>query len=106
MFTVQRTTCQLFLDTLPPHQTHQAFCRNKAVSDGAISFFIDHFVSARVSRFVYGVSTRRTYDAYDAGHRKRVGKIFIDASGKQKLDENFSVILAKVGAAWFYGPTY
>ena len=79
--------------------TQQTLFRNKAVSDGAISFFIDHFVSTRVSRFVYGVSTRHTYNAYDAGHRKRVGKIFIDASGKQKLDEHFSVILAKVGGA-------
>jgi len=68
---------------------------NKAVSDGAISFFVDHFVSTRVSRFMYGVSARRTYDALDAEHRKRVGKLFIDASGTQKLDEHFSVILAK-----------
>jgi len=59
-------------------------------------------VSTRVSRFVYGITTRQEYNVYNAEHRKRSGKIFLDASGVQKLDEHFSVILAKVGSAQIY----
>ena len=82
--------------------TYRTLCRNKAVSDGAISFFVDHSVSARVSRFVYGIATQLEYNVDDAEHRKRSGKILVDASGVQKLDEHFSVILAKVGNAQIY----
>jgi hypothetical protein len=56
-------------------------------------------VSTRVSRFVYGITTRQDYNLYNPEHRKRSKKIFVDASGAQKLDGHFSVILAKVGNA-------
>ena len=69
---------------------------NKAVSDGAISFFIDHFVTARVSRVVYGVKTRRQFDVRDPEHRARAHKKYVDAAGEEKLREGFDVILGKV----------
>ena len=36
------------------------FFRNKAVSDGAISFYLDHFVSTRVSKFTVPLSISHT----------------------------------------------
>jgi len=68
---------------------------NKAVSDGAISFFIDHFVTARVSRVVYGVKTRRRFDVKNAEHRERAHMKYIDAAGEEKLRDGFDVILGK-----------
>ncbi|KAF7324469.1 hypothetical protein MKEN_00487500 [Mycena kentingensis (nom. inval.)] len=42
---------------------------NKAVSDGAVSFYIDHFVSSRVSKRNYGIEVRIPYVPADATHR-------------------------------------
>ena len=38
----------------------KSFFRNKAVSDGAISFYLDHFVSTRVSKFTVPLSISHT----------------------------------------------
>ncbi|KAK7472172.1 hypothetical protein VKT23_000294 [Stygiomarasmius scandens] len=44
---------------------------NKAVADGAASFYLDHFVNSRVARWHYGVGMNKYYDANNAEHRKR-----------------------------------
>ncbi|KIM37736.1 hypothetical protein M413DRAFT_13173 [Hebeloma cylindrosporum] len=69
---------------------------NKAVSDGAISFFVDHFVTARVSRVVYGVKTRRRFDKENPEHQERAHKMYIDAAGQEKLREGFDVINVQI----------
>ena len=36
---------------------------NKMVSDGAIAFYIGHYVTARVSKFAYGVPSATPFDS-------------------------------------------
>jgi len=69
---------------------------NKAVADGAISFFVDHFVSARVSKFAYGTSCMTRFQSNNAEHVARGALKFRDLSGDWMVGGVFSVILPKV----------
>jgi len=44
--------------------------RNKAVSDGAVSLYLDHRVRSRISNVYYGVETGSAYIASDSEHRE------------------------------------
>jgi len=70
--------------------------RNKAVSDGAVSFYLDHHVRSRVSKVCYGVATERSYIASDPEHRKRAQTRYRDAAGIMVIPNGFRTILAKV----------
>ena len=72
------------------------FFRNKAVSDGAISFYIDHFVRTRVSKFTYGVFGDTVYDPSAPDHRLRSHKVFTSVSGNERIGDFFDIILPKV----------
>ncbi|KAG2049397.1 hypothetical protein BDR06DRAFT_961567 [Suillus hirtellus] len=77
-----------------------SFCRpdahaNKAVADGAVSFYIDHLVSSRVARATYGVECRTLYSALDREHLARQHKGVIDVDGQTYLHERFESILLK-----------
>lgn len=74
--------------------TTKHFFSNKAVADGAISFYIDHFVQTRVSKLTYGSKGSIDYDASDAEHRKR--PTFTAISGVKRIDKVFWVILSGV----------
>ncbi|KIJ08851.1 hypothetical protein PAXINDRAFT_88280 [Paxillus involutus ATCC 200175] len=86
-------------------QNHPAFsdlhlCRpashvNKAVADGAVSFYIDHLVTSRTSRFTYGVECCHFYDPSLAEHREREQARFSDPSGNIMLPKVFFSILIK-----------
>ena len=69
---------------------------NKAVADGAVSFYIDHFVSARVSKFAYGIEIYQKFDAFDAEHARRKNLAFMTSRGYLGIDGIFSVILPQV----------
>ena len=79
--------------------TTKHFFSNKAVADGAISFYIDHFVQTRVSKLTYGSKGSIDYDASDAEHRKR--PTFTAISGVKRIDKVFWVILSGVGYLLF-----
>ncbi|KAG5644291.1 hypothetical protein DXG03_008709 [Asterophora parasitica] len=66
---------------------------NKAVADGAVSFYLDHVVAVRVSRFVYGVKCTVNYDPGRFDHLLRSAGVFIDVDGKPTLGGGFDVIL-------------
>ncbi|KAF8959252.1 hypothetical protein BDZ97DRAFT_1667388 [Flammula alnicola] len=68
---------------------------NKAVADGAISFHIDHFVSARVSKLAYGTRAMVSYDPTNLEHVARSGMSFRDLSGDLMIGGVFNVILPK-----------
>jgi hypothetical protein len=68
----------------------------KAVADGAVSFYLDHYVTTRVARTTFGVHVRPLYDARDIEHRRRINKVFTDSAGDKRVPGAFSVILAKV----------
>ena len=70
--------------------------RNKAVADGAISFYLDHSVSVRVSRFAYGTECNTPYRREDPEHKSRSKRIFQGLDGVQRLSDYFSIILPKV----------
>ena len=76
--------------------TSQWFISNKAVADGAISFFIDHFVSARVSKFAYGIEVYQKYNAFDYEHSRRSSATFMSHKGYLGIDGIFSVVLPQV----------
>ncbi|PBK65457.1 hypothetical protein ARMSODRAFT_1006578 [Armillaria solidipes] len=68
---------------------------NKAVADGAVSFHLDHSVTARVSKCNYGLRMYTNYDYLDEEHVRRSAKTFVDLSGTRALGGQYSVILAK-----------
>ncbi|KAI5115029.1 hypothetical protein M0805_009482, partial [Coniferiporia weirii] len=67
----------------------------KAVADGAISFYLDHFVSSRVAGVTYGMRTRPVYDPNNPEHVRRKANIHVLPSGKQMVSGTFSVVLRK-----------
>ncbi|KAI0704715.1 hypothetical protein C8Q76DRAFT_631269 [Earliella scabrosa] len=68
---------------------------NKAVAHGAVSFYLEHFVSARVMRMTYGIEVVVDYDADDAEHRARRGSLFVRPSGRTMVRGAYSSILRK-----------
>lgn len=78
-------------------QSHWRFLNsNKAVADGAVSHHIDHFVSARVSKFSYGTECEIPFIATHPEHIARSHLAHADLRGRKHLPERFSVILPKV----------
>jgi hypothetical protein len=73
-------------------------CRNKAVADGAISFYLDHRVSARVAKHTYGIECYTQYDPQDLQHRSRSNTVFTQSSGYRYIPRAFDSILKKVRA--------
>lgn len=69
---------------------------NKAVSDGAISFYLDHFVRTRVSKVTYGNFCHIPFEPYQPDHQQRVKNTFMSVSGSRRISDAFDVILAKV----------
>ncbi|OCH89886.1 hypothetical protein OBBRIDRAFT_755931 [Obba rivulosa] len=68
---------------------------NKAVAEGAVAFYIDHFVSARMARFTYGTECTRPFNSDDLEHISRERKTYIDNDGRKKVPYAFSAILKK-----------
>jgi len=69
---------------------------NKAVADGAVSFYLDHLVSSRTARATYGVEVVVTYDSSKPDHRKRQDRSYVDFTGVTCLSGAFTAILLKV----------
>ncbi|KAI6029300.1 hypothetical protein BKA83DRAFT_4216861 [Pisolithus microcarpus] len=68
---------------------------NKAVADGAVSFYIDRLVSGRVARFTYGTGCNVTYNQSDPEHVSRRDMAFDGFSGGLELPFGFEPILDK-----------
>ncbi|KAI9060676.1 hypothetical protein FKP32DRAFT_1577821 [Trametes sanguinea] len=68
---------------------------SKAVADGAIGFYCDHHVSARISKFMYGVEYLREFDPNDEEHIARKHRLFEMPSGPKLLPDAFDCILAR-----------
>ncbi|KAM5545516.1 hypothetical protein V8D89_000554 [Ganoderma adspersum] len=66
---------------------------NKAVGNGAVSFFLDHFVSSRVMKMTYGTPVYVKYDPEDPEHRARRDKKYVKPSGLVAVPDAFSAIL-------------
>ncbi|KAI0326492.1 hypothetical protein GY45DRAFT_1381037 [Cubamyces sp. BRFM 1775] len=68
---------------------------SKAVAEGAVSFYLDHFVSARVARVTYGLEVCARYDMGNPEHVARRHQRFTLPSGRVRLPDGFSAILTK-----------
>ncbi|KAJ6458045.1 hypothetical protein C8R47DRAFT_1188838 [Mycena vitilis] len=68
---------------------------NKAVADGAVSFYIDHHVSVRVARFTYGLQVIQVYDPENSEHTARSKQAFKCATGQVIVPGTFNPILKK-----------
>jgi len=88
-------TCKLSsIDVITLTLTHD--CSNKAVADGAVSFYIDHLVSSRVARTTYGINITTRYNSQDPEHRARKHTQFISLAGHLTIPNKFGSILLKV----------
>lgn len=86
-------------------QRHPAFsntilCRpgtqlNKAVADGAVSFYIDHLVKTRVAKVTYGTPVAIRYDSSRLDHIARKKTKILSLSGHWMLPNSFGSILKK-----------
>ncbi|PPQ98997.1 hypothetical protein CVT24_003479 [Panaeolus cyanescens] len=68
---------------------------NKAVANGAISFYLDHLVSARIAKFHYGTPACVAFRPNDPDHEVRSKDVFVGVSGRKWIKGLFSCILAK-----------
>ncbi|CAA7260321.1 unnamed protein product [Cyclocybe aegerita] len=69
---------------------------NKAVADGALSFYLDHYVTSRVSKYTFGTDVSVDYNSFNEEHVKRRGKVFRHSiSGELRVPGGFAVILPK-----------
>lgn len=68
---------------------------NKAVAEGAVSFYLDHFVSARIARFTYGTTYSDVFNPGDTEHIARGHKAYIDCAGHKLVPGAFGSILRK-----------
>lgn len=70
--------------------------RNKAVADGAISYYVDHLVSVRSARFTYGIEVSVDFDNDNAEHRQRSDTTYTTFSGETVVPGFFSAVLPQV----------
>ncbi|EAU91819.2 hypothetical protein CC1G_04586 [Coprinopsis cinerea okayama7 len=69
---------------------------NKAVSDGAASFYLDQFVKYRVSKYHYGIEVYTPYAPENPEHYRRRDKVTRHSVTQTLiLDNQFFVLLAK-----------
>ena len=71
---------------------------SKAVADGAIGFYCDHHVGARIAKYMYGVEFLREFDKTDQEHKERESRLFQLPSGPKLLPDAFDCILARVSS--------
>jgi len=76
------------------------FCKpdehtNKAVAIGAISYYVDHFVTGRISKFTYGVPCSVLYNATNPEHVRRAHKTYTDGMGDKRISGCFDTMLTK-----------
>ena len=69
---------------------------SKAVANGAIGFYCDHHVGARIAKYMYGVEFLREFDPMDPDHKERENRLFQLPSGPKLLPDAFDCILARV----------
>lgn len=68
----------------------------KAVADGAASFYLDHYVTARVSKVAYGVKSYMVYNASNQEHYKRREKLVYEKFGDVLVPDGFVTMVKKV----------
>ena len=70
--------------------------RSKAVAFGAVSFYVDHSVTGRLSKFTYGITRHISYDPLNPEHVKREHSTFLDTSGGRRVPGYFETMVSRV----------
>ncbi|KAF5314542.1 hypothetical protein D9611_007017 [Ephemerocybe angulata] len=68
---------------------------SKACSDGAISFYLDHCVQSRVSKYTYGSFANVYYRPDDNDHYSRESSVFVTLAGEKRLPGAFNTVLPR-----------
>ncbi|KAF8627755.1 hypothetical protein AX17_006121 [Amanita inopinata Kibby_2008] len=68
---------------------------NKAVADGAISFYLDHFVNVRIARNTYGNACSYIFNPNNPEHALRSNQVYESPSKKRYIRGAFDVILSR-----------
>ena len=71
-------------------------CRGKVVAIGAVSYYVDHFVTGRIAKFTYGVFGNTKYDSSNPEHVRREHKSWDDAIGVRRIPDHFRAMLTRV----------
>ncbi|KAJ2928087.1 hypothetical protein H1R20_g9022, partial [Candolleomyces eurysporus] len=74
---------------------------NKAVSDGAVSFYLNRFVRVRVAKMAYGTKCIWHYDPNDEEHQSRKSTMIVNAAGDKMIPGRFDTIISKVAELLF-----
>ncbi|KAK0212127.1 hypothetical protein DFS33DRAFT_1389182 [Desarmillaria ectypa] len=74
---------------------HDSHVSVPAVADGAVSFYIDRAVDARMSKHDYGGKEFTSSERSMPEHRRRSDKAYISANGELSLGDQFDSILPK-----------
>ncbi|PFH47372.1 hypothetical protein AMATHDRAFT_6813 [Amanita thiersii Skay4041] len=68
---------------------------SKAVANGAISFYLDHYVNSRIARYTYGNPCSYIFNPNNPEHQVRSGQVYVSASKKRYIKGAFDIILAR-----------
>jgi hypothetical protein len=69
-------------------------CRTKAVANGALAWFVDNPVSARVCKYHYGIEVATPFDPNASEMKGR--DVFKSKEGELRVDNAWHCIVAKV----------
>ena len=69
---------------------------NKVVAVGAALFYVDHYVTGRISKFTYGASCYLFYNPSNREHVRRKKKTFLNAAGDRCVPDCFTSMLLRV----------
>jgi hypothetical protein len=75
------------------------YSRNKAVSDGAVSYYVSQMVTTRIARFSYGTFRNVQYNPEIQAHKDRRDDLLERTSGRRMVPNKWEVMLAKV--SWY-----
>ena len=70
--------------------------RAKAVANGAVSFYLDHYVTARVAKVSYGFQGSTSYFPDDPEHARRSQNVWARPSGREMISGGFITVLERV----------
>ncbi|KAI0738316.1 hypothetical protein C8Q80DRAFT_271627 [Daedaleopsis nitida] len=79
------------LDLYRPENDERA---SKAVADGAILYYLEHYVSHRIVKTTIGTPVNRQFNPLDLRHRARMQKASINRTGLT-FEDGFSVLVEK-----------
>lgn len=70
--------------------------RLNAVADGAIHFYLYHYVTSRITRYTYGIKSSIRFDESDPDHQLRASSKREQYDGTMVLPDAFDIVLPKV----------